>query len=785
MRHGNIFSAPVSLFILTALIYYQFFIFGKIPIPADTLIGAYFPYLDYKWGYEVGVPIKNALISDVFSQFFIWKYLAIDLFSKGEIPLWNIYSFSGNPLLATYHSAVLNPFNLLLFLPKFSGWGIYIFMQTFIAALGLFYLLKNYNVPKTASITGSLVFAFSGLMTTWVEFGTGVYAAAFLPWIFLFLDKYLSSLKIRYLFLMQLSFILLYLSGHAQLTLYSTILGGVYLSVKYFEFRDLKKFLLPLVFIFLSIGVSSVQFLPSYDFTSESIRDSEAYSTQFNYGLNPIYEAVRFFAADFFGNPSTYNHWDNQSYHEQSIFLGTITLPLILPLFFRRFRGKNISFFFYLFCISIFLGFDNFLTRFLYSLPLQFLTYSSASRIFFLTSFSAGILTGYGIYKMQNSNEYLGFVRGAALGLFILISSLLIGFFLSKEFIEGSMYSVNFAVTSKNLILPFVLILFFLIILYIKQFKKYLVVLILLITFFDLGRYFLKYNPFVNSNLIFPETPFINEIKNKPGLFRIARADGEILPPNTWTFYKLQSVEGYDPLVLESYNRYFNKVNGYPLNVTTSRYVELDNYPSAYLDVLNTKYILAVKRDIKGDVAKGNLLNEKITKSNYKKIYEDKTSVLLENPNALERGFFIENVIKVDSFDEMKKVISESGFNPRKTAVALTSDNLPEKLTTGQIEITSYLANRVLFKTKSEDNAFLIFTDSYEKGWKLKRNGIEEKIYQTNLALRGILIPGGENYFEMYYSPDSFVWGWKLSGLFIFLTISIILLNGRKKLFDL
>ena len=86
---------------------------------------------------------------------------------------------------------------------------------------------------------------------------------------------------------------------------------------------------------------------------------------------------------------------------------------------------------------------------------------------------------------------------------------------------------------------------------------------------------------------------------------------------------------------------------------------------------------------------------------------------------------------------------------------------------------------------KSEDNAFLIFTDSYEKGWKLKRNGIEEKIYQTNLALRGILIPGGENYFEMYYSPDSFVWGWKLSGLFIFLTISIILLNGRKKLFDL
>ena len=95
-----------------------------IPFPGDMLVGAYYPWLDYKWGgFETSVPIKNPLISDIFSQFFLWKDLIRESFLNKQIPFWNPYSYSGYPLLANFHSSVFNPFNLLLIIfGLINGW---------------------------------------------------------------------------------------------------------------------------------------------------------------------------------------------------------------------------------------------------------------------------------------------------------------------------------------------------------------------------------------------------------------------------------------------------------------------------------------------------------------------------------------------------------------------------------------------------------------------------------------------------------------------------------------
>src|SRR3989344_2848646 len=436
MKHWRIFfKPPVLLTLMLMGVYWQFFLLGNVPVPADTLVGAYFPWYDYNWGYPVHVPVKNALISDVFSQFFLWKYLIVDLVKSGQIPLWNIYSFTGTPLLATYHSAALNPFNLLLFLPRYYGWGFYIFGQSFIAAIGMYLLLGKFTKNPAARIAGSLVFTFSALMTTWIEFGTGVYAASMLPWIFFGLISFLEKAKFRFLFLMSISFLLLFLSGHAQLTLYSSLLVSIYALI----FAPWKKLLLIEIFIVLAILLAMVQFLPTYELTKESIRVDENYVQYINFGLSPVYELVRLFAADFFGNPTTGNHWDpNQSYHEQSRFLGTITLCFVIPLFFRKFHSKTTNFWLMTLLTSIFLGLDTPLTRWLYSQPLPFLTYSSASRVFFITSFSAGILVGVGIEKYFKDPLFFKLVRRVALFLCAALLGTAAGLFISKKIIADS-----------------------------------------------------------------------------------------------------------------------------------------------------------------------------------------------------------------------------------------------------------------------------------------------------------------------------------------------------------
>lgn len=775
-----------AILLLVFILYYQFFLFGKIPMPGDTIIGAYFPWLDYKWGFSTGVPVKNALISDIFSQFFVWKYLIVDIFKQGQIPLWNIYSLSGTPLLATYHSAVFNPFGLLLFFPTLLGWGLYISMQTFLAMLGMFLLLGVYVKNIWARILGAVVFSISGLMTTWTEFGTGVYAAAMIPWIFLFLEKYLISKKLRHLFLMSLSFVILYLSGHAQLTLYSTILVSAYLLIKCLKQKDFKIIFIPGIFIVLAGLFCAFQFLPTIEFTKESIRSNEAYSSSFNYGLNPIYETVKLFSADFFGNPSTNNYWDSQSYHEQSMFLGTIPFILILSIIIFEIRRKKINFWIGLFLTSLILGFDNILTRLIYSLPLPFITYSSAARIFFLTSFSGAILAALALENLKDQKFSLFLRRinfyflGALIGIFLGFICLI--YFAGQQSLTQEV--VNYKVTIKNLILPIGISLVSLILIIVLRKKPkvivYSVLIILAISFIDLSRYFYKYNPFFASNLIFPSTPAIEYLQNQKGLFRIARLDSEILPPNTWTFYKLQSIEGYDPLISENYARLFNLVKSENYQSTLSRYREIDDFNPKYLNALNVKYLLSVKRDERNNVKGGNY-NPELEKYGYKIVFEDGNSVISENPYVLPRAYFASKLQILESKEALVSIISSEIFDPAKEALILDQINVPEVSGQGEVEITSYTPNKIEFKTRTKNDEFLIFADTFNKGWKLYRNGTEDKIYETNIALRGIVVPSGENSFIMEYLPDSFKYGIYISMTALFGFMIILIYSIRKK----
>src|SRR5260221_5955718 len=90
LAHWEIFV----LIIFSIILSYPLFLFQKIPFPGDLLVGSYFPWFDY---YKV--PVHNPLISDVFSQFYLWKKITIESYLLGQWPLWNPYSFTGTPLL--------------------------------------------------------------------------------------------------------------------------------------------------------------------------------------------------------------------------------------------------------------------------------------------------------------------------------------------------------------------------------------------------------------------------------------------------------------------------------------------------------------------------------------------------------------------------------------------------------------------------------------------------------------------------------------------------------------
>lgn len=744
------------LIFIVIFFYGPFFIKGKIPLPADTLVGSYFPWLDYKWGYQVGVPVKNPPLSDAFSQFFVWKYFNIDFLKQGIIPLWNPYEFAGTPQLASFHTSPFFPANLILFLPAPFSWGLYIFSSSLFAALFMYLFLGSLVKNNGTRIAGSLVFAFAGPMTTWVEFGTGVFAAGLIPLCLFLIDKFKQENKAKYLILLSLSFGSLILAGHAQIIIYSLIIIPVYVI---FLFKKIdKKVLAIATSLIIGAGLTALQIVPTLSFLKDSIRTSEQYSADFNFGLTPIKEFVRIIAPDFFGSPATYNHFSpNGFYHEFASFIGTLSIPLILTLFFVKNKTKHEKIFLAIFPISLVLAVDNPLSRFFYSLPLPLITYSYASRIFFVTSLSSSILVSFSLSRFLQGNLPVKKIIyfSLALILWILISILTV----------QSQYQ---SISLRNSVLPVSLLLFLIVILLIKVPKKIAIFLTTLLLVLDLYRFFSKHNPFISSSLVFPKTPAIEFLQNQQKPFRITTTSNTLLPPNSWDYYKLESIEGYNPLRLLSYNRYFNLLNSNPYFSKPSRFSELENdLNPKYLNTLNVKYIISLKQ------GKDNNSDQKvkILESQIKPIFEDKSVIIFENKNSSPRSYFAQKVLIISSESDLAKLMENKDFDPTKTAVLLEDPSSNLEYDPGsKIDIISHQASKVILKTSSSTRNFAILADAYDKGWQASIDGQKTKIYLTNAALRGVVVPAGEHQIVFEYKPDSFTTGLKIS------LISLILL---------
>lgn len=805
------FSTPILLILIVVSIYYKLFIFGKIPFPGDLLIASYSPWFDY---YKI--PVQNPLISDVFSLLFIWKYLAIDQIKNLQWPLWNPSSFTGTPLLANYQSSVLYPLNFLLLFPKYFGWGLFIFSQTLFAALGMYLLLSLWLPSKLARLTGSLIFALGGLMTTWVEFGTSVHGIAYLPISLFLIESYANTHKVRYPLLLILTLTLTILSGNPQVTIYSFVIVPLFAIIRLWNGGTLRSLIntFPILLaVILSVALSALQLLPSFELVQKSIRATENYIGQSNFGLLPTKDFLKFFVADFFGNPVTRNYWGFLNYFETSGFVGSLTLTVIIfaAIFLRKTR--IIYFFFLLLVVSVVLCFNNPLSYFIYSFKIPFLTQSYASRMLFVTTFAISILSAFALNQIKLKPEkqdnflkcviwswaiFVGILLGALQVHKIIKEILLLPHteFYANIYLKDPEYQLsNFVVAIRNSLIPVIEISIFLLLYIIvikinflpmnkffpSEIKKYRLSIICAALFviltLDLSRYFLKFNPFIPEKFIFPQTPALEFLQKQPGYFRVGREHAEVLPPNTWTAYKLQSIEGYDVLHFREFGKFINHINGSNLlSSGTSRYAELTNYKSPFIDAANVKYFIALGRD-RGGYIPGSFIDYKLEEANYKRVFKDGSAIILENPNALPRVYFATS-FAVASQSQIENIINkDSTFDPR-TEVAISSDlNIKTVTGIGSAEITSYTPNQVKIKTETGQDEILVLADQYEEGWKTKIDGKETQVSPANLIFRAVKIPSGNHEVIFYYWPKSFETGLKISAATAILIFLMILFS--------
>lgn len=254
------------------------------------------------------------------------------------------------------------------------------------------------------------------------------------------------------------------------------------------------------------------------------------------------------------------------------------------------------------------------------------------------------------------------------------------------------------------------------------------------------------------------------------------------MPPNTWMPYKLMSPSGYDPLYTKSYANFYAVYNGgTPVKNDSTRYAELNDYKSPFLDLVGVKYMVVAKRDKIEAIDKEGSPEAKFNQARFNPVFQDQSVVVLENKSVLSRVTLFDNY-KVESGQYSALTDLYNGLDFRNQVVL---DGWPKvqlkKDPSDQVKITSYSENEVAIDSSTKGNDILMLTDSFYPGWKAYVNGQETKIYLADGVYRAIIVPKGENQIKFIYQPESFKLGAETSAVsLILISVFFIVVRNRK-----
>lgn len=783
--------------LIVCLFFWKVFLKGQVPIPGDFIVGVYYPWLDYKWGFATGVPVKNPILTDVVSFTYPMQMLAIDLIKSGQYPLWNPYIFAGMPLLANFQSAPFSPTNFVyFFLNKIDAWSIQIILQHLLAAFFTFFLLRFWKVSKFGSVVGGVIYAFSGFNMIWSQWNGHTLAASFIPLIILFVDKWLrDSLFIDGL-VISFSLFFLFLSGYPQVALYLAIALFMLWVVRFKKSKDyLGKTVLLAVFFILGLGLSSFQILPGAELLSLSQREIEPHP--YDWAFFPWSKIITFLAPDYFGNHATQNYWGPQDYTSNTGFVGVISIIFSSAGIFLLKKKKEIKYLLSLVMVSLVFAFPTFVSVFLWKSGIFGLNAASAHRSLILFNLSIALLAAYGFdYLLKEKNVKI--IKIILVPLLILFSfgSYSLAMYLLSVY-KPEVYSplvkniLAYKVSLRNLIFPTGLFSITTLLIFFKEkIKKKIKISALYIIFpflvFELFRFGWKFTPFSKKEIVFPNTPVIDFLQSLEKPTRITGSS--VIPINMRMPYKLESLEGYDAVYPLLSSKYIAALNsGRSGTDPVGRYGTVDNLDSILLDISNTKYFLSAKKDLNNNFDYLGLSLNQQSSSRFKKVFEDKSVSVFENLNSLPRAFMFYDYEKIEKEEEIINRLLDPSF-PITKKIILEEDILLEsnnKKQESSVYYSSYKETESVIEVETTKEGILFISDTFYPGWKVFVNNNEEKIFKANFAFRSVKVPEGKHTITFKYKPESFFLGVKISAIsfvfLVFIGIGFFVVQKRSK----
>jgi len=202
---------------------------------------------------------------------------------------------------------------------------------------------------------------------------------------------------------------------------------------------------------------------------------------------------------------------------------------------------------------------------------------------------------------------------------------------------------------------------------------------------------------------------------------------------NGRTAYHYESIGGYHGAKLQVYQDYIDHI----LQISQGRLNE------NALDLLSTRYIIS-RRQIPGtQVAHRG---------------QQSGLVVLENPDALPRAFFVGETDVVEDPQNTWERLRSRSFNPRRTALLaapLEKEVAPiNSASTTRVDLQTFTPPEIRWTVETDAPRLFVASEMYyPAGWNAYLDGEPVPIHRVNYLLRGVHIPAGEHELVMRFEP--------------------------------
>ncbi len=277
---------------------------------------------------------------DTLEYSFPEKWVNVEQFKAGIIPLWNPWIACGTPHLAQSQPAPFYPPHLLWNLTGLTDWFFWMAQaHSAWASLGFFLWTRRLKVRPVPALLGAVSFGGCALMTQFWGFPTHLSTLAWIPWIFWACDRALERRTFGAYFIFSACAGMQILSGYAFFTLFTGLFMALWLL--FHKKPGARQWGAIFLAGLGALAVSAVQWLPFLDYLGYAHRDSWGHTP---FCFTPI-EFLTLLKPDILGVPGTAGFQGVYGNYIYNPYFGLLPLAAFLVgLCVKRYRAPFYAF---------------------------------------------------------------------------------------------------------------------------------------------------------------------------------------------------------------------------------------------------------------------------------------------------------------------------------------------------------------------------------------------------------------------------------------------------------